>query len=566
MEATASERNIQRGASEIFKLLPYGHGSAVIDDVLDDRHEASEKTRNRLSSRIRKLRVKGFRDANRAPLDRLADAVRDAVDDGDDALAEAVLATWMETQPELREAAAAHLQQRGIEVLDPPGIRFTGSWDTGKWQIERTRMLDDMPELDADPDDAALMLSLVSGRFPGPPPIESELFNSMIDQLFKLPATAPEWSTEAINLAKWIHYIRAEKLAEVIRITAREIIERKKRIESKFRNDLAYLGIDTVTLGGAPTTPEAMPTALLATLTHLSALEMKLEAYSPLRPQAASRENEIERAEARRAAEEGILTLTRNWESALKAAEKAQQSDDDADGEHAVEEDEAPSGAPSDADPPAGGPDAGEHERILAELREENRRLRQNNRELRAGSAGRDAEVSALNDEIARSRRTEEQWRRAYVESRKGRRPDEDPVRIDSVRDAIALAREAFPDRLLIKLNSRSNEDTPFARPAEVYDALAWLATAHRSESDWRIGETCSGWSCKTDQVEESIARYREWYETLADSKTWFLGAHIGKGTSRDPQHTIRIGFARDDENDRIIVGFIGLHQRNRQS
>lgn len=121
MEATASERNIQRGASEIFKLLPYGHGTAVINDVVDDRHEASEKTRNKLSSRIRKLRVKGFRDANRAPLDRLADAVLDAVDDGDDALAEAVLATWMETQPELREAAAAHLRQRGIEVLDPPG-------------------------------------------------------------------------------------------------------------------------------------------------------------------------------------------------------------------------------------------------------------------------------------------------------------------------------------------------------------------------------------------------------------------------------------------------------------
>ena len=76
----------------------------------------------------------------------------------------------------------------------------------------------------------------------------------------------------------------------------------------------------------------------------------------------------------------------------------------------------------------------------------------------------------------------------------------------------------------------------------------------------------CSGWSYKTNQVEESIAKYREWYETLADGKTWFLGAHIGKGTSRDPQHTIRIGFARDDENDRIIVGFIGLHQRNRQS
>ena len=41
--------------------------------------------------------------------------------------------------------------------------------------------------------------------------------------------------------------------------------------------------------------------------------------------------------------------------------------------------------------------------------------------------------------------------------------------------------REMFPGRLLIKLNSRSNEDTPFVNPTEVFDALAWLATAHRN-------------------------------------------------------------------------------------
>ena len=75
------------------------------------------------------------------------------------------------------------------------------------------------------------------------------------------------------------------------------------------------------------------------------------------------------------------------------------------------------------------------------------------------------------------------------------------------------------------------------------------------------IGEACFGWTCKTSQRgqrEESIAKYREWYETLADGKTWYLGAHIGKGTSRDPRHTIRIGFARDEEGHRVIVGFIG--------
>ena len=116
-----------------------------------------------------------------------------------------------------------------------------------------------------------------------------------------------------------------------------------------------------------------------------------------------------------------------------------------------------------------------------------------------------------------------------------GRRPDDTPVSIDSVGEAVALAREAFADRLLIKLNSRSNENTPFAHPAEVYDALAWLATAHDDGNDHRMAEACSGWTYKTSQREESIAKYREWYETLADGKPWYLGAHIGKGTSRDP-------------------------------
>ena len=167
---------------------------------------------------------------------------------------------------------------------------------------------------------------------------------------------------------------------------------------------------------------------------------------------------------------------------------------------------------------------------------------------MNAESGRRDDETRKLNDLIVRSRRAEEQWRQAYVESRKGRRPDDTPVSIDSVGEAVALAREAFPDRLLIKLNSRSNENTPFTNPAEVYDALAWLATAHCDGNDDRIGEACSGWTCKTSQREESIAKYREWYETLADGKTCYLGAHIGKGTLPAMAAARRQRTAIDDE------------------
>ncbi len=62
---------------------------------------------------------------------------------GDEALAAAVLMTWMETRSRLREAAAAHLRQRGIEVIEPPGIAFTSSWEPGEWLLERDRLLED---------------------------------------------------------------------------------------------------------------------------------------------------------------------------------------------------------------------------------------------------------------------------------------------------------------------------------------------------------------------------------------------------------------------------------------
>ncbi len=554
-----------RPANEIFMLLSEGHDMAVVIDALAGRNGVSEGARNELSNRIRKLRIKGFRDANRAPHDRLVDTILDAITQGDHRLASAVLAIWMQTHSALRERAAAHLREQGIDVADAPPVRFTSCWDTDEWLLERNRMLQDSDGAYVDRDDAALMLSLVSGRFPGPPPVESELFRTWIDTLWDLPASAPEWPADAANLSKWIRYILREKEREVIEDAIHKIADQWNGIENGFNDDLHYLGIDPITLQ----TPPGGPELLIGTLEFLTTLRVQLEAYRPLRPQAASRQEEIERSEARRAAEDGILKLTAEWRDRTARARQAQDAATAERAEPAVEQEEPPAGKQAGGDPAAIEASAADHDRLQGEvntLREENGRLRSNNEALRAESGRRDAEIGKLNDLIARSRRTEEQWRQAYVESRKGRRPDETPVSIDSVGEAVALAREAFPDRLLIKLNSRSNENTPFTNPAEVYDALAWLATAQCDANDKRIGEACSGWTYKASQREDSIAKYREWYETLADGKTWYLGAHIGKGTSRDPRHTIRIGFVRDEENKRVIVGFIGLHQRNRQS
>ena len=566
MKQTGPREGEVRAANEIFTLLSEGHGLAVILDALASRGGVGEETRSELSARIRKLRIKGFRDANRAPHDQLVETIHEAIAEGDHRLAAAILGAWMETHSALRERAAAHLQGRGIEVVDAPPVRFTSCWDTDEWLLERNRMLRDGDGAHAHRDDAALMLSLLSGRFPGPPPVESELFRTWIDTLWELPASAPEWPDDAANLGKWVRYILREKERELIEGVVGKIADQWNGIDNEFHDDLDYLGIGPITLQAPPVGPEV----LIVTLEFLTALRVQLEAYRPLRPQAASRQEELERSEARRAAEDGILKLTAEWRERMARARQAQEAATAAHGaEPTVEEEESPAGKEADGDPAAVEALTAERDRLQAELstlREENSRLRGSNAELRAESGRRDEETRKLNELVARSRRTEEQWRQAYVESRKGRRPDDTPVRIDSVGEAVALAREAFGDRLLIKLNSRSNENTPFANPAEVYDALAWLATAHCDGNDHRIGEACSGWTCKTSQREESIAKYREWYETLADGKTWYLGAHIGKGTSRDPRHTIRIGFVRDEDGHRVVVGFIGLHQRNRQS
>ena len=201
-------------------------------------------------------------------------------------------------------------------------------------------------------------------------------------------------------------------------------------------------------------------------------------------------------------------------------------------------------------------------------LSHEGDRLREETRRLRSEKAQRDQEIDGLKAELSRSRRTEEHWRRAFVdEKRRSQAPaDDGSITVDSVRAAIALAQETFPDRLLIKLNSKSDQNTSFESPGEVFDVLAWLATAYRKGSPELIGEACPGWFCRASQSETTMGRFRDWYRTRIDGATWDLSSHVGKGSSHDPRYTIRIAFAWDGVNERVIVGFVGLHQRNRQS
>ena len=155
----------------------------------------------------------------------------------------------------------------------------------------------------------------------------------------------------------------------------------------------------------------------------------------------------------------------------------------------------------------------------------------------------------------------------AYVHGRRSHAGGEDaPPRIASVEDALALAERTFPDALTVALNGKSDPRVPFAKPEEVFDALAWLATCYRRPSATAIGEACPGWFHKPDQSDATVGMYPEWYRASIDGRTVPIRSHLGKGNSFDPRSTIRIGFAWDEQQQRVLVGYVGRHQRNRQS
>ena len=171
----------------------------------------------------------------------------------------------------------------------------------------------------------------------------------------------------------------------------------------------------------------------------------------------------------------------------------------------------------------------------------------------------------------------EESWRVAYVSARAADAggPVEEATPPDTVNEAVARVEESFPNQLAISLNSKSAKNSPFQRPGEVFDALAWLATVYHSRRmrpgkqphfDKLLRESCSGWSYKPKQTEVTKEQFDEWYTTTMDGRSYDLDAHIGKGNSYDPKNTIRIAFAWDDELSKVVVGYIGHHQRTRSS
>lgn len=151
----------------------------------------------------------------------------------------------------------------------------------------------------------------------------------------------------------------------------------------------------------------------------------------------------------------------------------------------------------------------------------------------------------------------------------------EKQIPVESVQDAIRRARSRWGEGLVFVFNSKSDEYFPFQPAEEVLAAFEWLAERYLlcrnkeiriSNMNEDLRERLPRWEFSPHQAKVTRGMFSEWYETQYQGKTYKIHAHLKCGISRNPKESIRIAFCYEPDEQKIIIGYIGQHQRNTKS
>ena len=553
----------------VFSFMPAVFRDAVASDAVRSRGKAPAGLRKALNKAIRsRIQVQGFQDSSRAPPPKLNDPVRRELELCNSELGGALLRVWGEARPELRALVRTYLETTDLTRAEPrpdDNARLLPIWLENDWRQHLQAVLEAHPEQNEH--EVGLMLCLVAGRVPvreadeASLAVGSPLLRKWLDELAALSPTERDWEDldAFLNAARQLADAKAKRKTEC-QLKAAELAI--KDVHDNHQEDVKYLGLD---IGFWPRNVEARPDLIDELLDVVKALKSELAAYQPLRPQAPSSEEERRRAQERGRREAAIAEIMSNWDE-LMASPKAPPE---------VQSDR-PVFRVGDPTPPA----AANHEAELEALRqaldaEKNAKLL-----LQTEHDGYHQKIGELEKHRNVSAKREEYWRNLYYEQRAHSAPDGTPAPANplTVEEAIAKAKELFSQELVFAPNNKSKIDTNFEKPEQLFDALCWLATDYRrlrqnqdpsagpADPTLSIRKACDGWFYKSNQTPTTIGMYTDWYKATANDKSYRLCAHIGKGNTRDPRSTIRVAFAWDEDSAQVIVGYIGPHQRNRQS
>ena len=569
------------GMGLLLGCIEFDPAREVVEAALQNRSQARQGARDALNSALTNsgIALDGFKNAAKAPVAVLTDAVCfEMAKHQNHKLASALFEVWKEAQPKLAKAVSAHLEREGVSVLGAKREYFDSIQPVAECRAEAERIVEEHADAEFSIDQTTLMLCYLSGRFPFDRPTVSGFLVEWLDRLENLAPDAPEWEAvpafaeRATEMAAEKKRSRSEELETALGAAMEEI-------NNTYTEELDFLE-------APPLTPD-MDVAAQHDLAPegvrvLVELRGALAAFAEVRQPGQTMSEERERAEQRITRAEEATRLVGEWQALAAKAE-----------ELAAAEADAPDEPPAPAEPSADlkrleaekAEVGAERDRLANEkttLEEENRRLQEDIEarqysydKLRAEKEEESEENSRLKGQIRDYQQREQAWLAPQAQAAADDEAVE-PTDIQSVADAIEGARVMFPDTLVIELNSASRPDQAYRQPQEVYDALKWLATEYHylrthplgknPEWDLRLKEACNGWTYRGKQSDTAKGMFTKEYETTVDGKTYLLDAHIGNGTRGNPQWMIRIAFAWDPDLEKVIVGYVGPHQKTQAS
>ena len=419
--------------------------------------------------------------------------------------------------------------------------------------------------------------------------------SDVLNRLRMLPAESQAWHEDIPRFAEALNDLISTKDEERNRLS--RMLEDFEELQKQFSSELEFFGRQAADWGIDRLGIDRLATSasISEAAQKFSELETALANYRAVTERADRIDEERLRREQRHDLEDAIERILSEINDLAQNADTP--DDDPATGAPILSETEA--SADSAETQPQPQLEAyselqdelnalrGEYESLLSSnhaLKQDSASIEDKVRALEGEIAGLNAdkqtlteEVAELRDQLRISETKEINWRNAYeVEKSSKDSPAHDPIPVDveNVRRAVDLARARYSDRLVIRLNKKSDQDYNYSRPKEVWDALEWLATTYHDSQTGEaqiidlnesIRNTCGGWEYKSNQTDITFNMYREWYTTTKDGKTYELRKHLSKGTGRDA-NVIRIAFAWDEDSERVIVGFVGPHQRSRSS
>ncbi len=598
------------------ELLTSDCRAAVIGRVLHEFPNLSEPARQALRTAVNGEVIPASGSFRRGQAGRALDGMRTILQEPMESgirrsnnLASAVLKCWVDSHPFLAKESKEFLEEREVPVSGPdlPVKKFCGTWPMEKLRFEQDAF--SRAHEGYKPGDVALMLCYLTGNFPlqpdpaGSAQEGSATLSEAFSFLQSLPATSPMWEGVVPNFVASVSRLMEDKAAQLR--WAADFDESILILNNEFGELLAFFEQDTHEWSAERVSRQADTSAALGLVAHLRTL---LVEYKEVHEMASGISEERERSQKRATLQASILDTLKDVvalmtedpgemhgeESALQSAAQDARAtvvpdpvgpaldlprstailtatDKDAIQTSSLQEAQRVIKVASEGQVIAGQDAVGAAE--YESLRTENTGLRDGSSALLSANQDLRDEIEALKTELFSSQEREESWRMAYRSAKEGTTEVVHAAEpsVNSVHEAVEIAKSRFRQELLFAPNSESNVDgNPFIDPAKVWEALQWLANTYYpskmgrlrvTDFDQSIKEAC-GWWYKGDQGETTVSKFEKSYTTRVDGKRYTLVEHIGKGTTFDARYTIRIAFDWDRGKRQVIVGYIGRHQQ----